>query len=153
MGLPWSATIVIPGLRGTSVASIEVRANPWKRGESRVVEKSNNNQVKRIKWKRNLYYHSPHFPAPWWKSGIVCDSSQTRRNEYGGPHRLGDSRDEKGNIGQKRGRRKPLSHPDITIKCSLTLCCIERGEQERRHSSLMKEWGFGRIRDGPKDEE
>lgn len=59
--------------------------------------------------------------------------------EYGCPRGLGDSQDEKGNILQTGGRRKPRSHPDITIKCSLTLCCIERGEQERRHSSLMKE--------------
>lgn len=40
---------------------------------------------------------------------------------------------------RKGGRRKPLSHPDISIKCSLTLCCIEKEGQERRHSSLVNE--------------
>ena len=38
-----------------------------------------------------------------------------------------------------------LSHPDITIKCSLTLCCKERGIQEKRHSSPVKEYGFGGL--------
>lgn len=59
--------------------------------------------------------------------------------EYGGRGGLGDSHDEKGNILEKGARRKPFSHPDITIKCSLTLCCIETGGQERTHSSPMKE--------------
>ena len=58
----------------------EVRANPQK--ESRE-KKSNNNQVKRKKWKRNLYYHSLHFPAMYWKNQLACHSSQTPTQEYG----------------------------------------------------------------------
>jgi len=62
----------------------------------------------------------------------------------------GDSHHGRANIVERARERglafgEALSHPDISIKCSLTLCCIERGVQEKRHSPPVKEYGFGGL--------
>lgn len=105
----------------------------------------------------------PAFPSDCGgKIGLVCHSSQTPRGwrggidgvfvGVGGHTRLVDSHDVEGdNISAKWGpcicKITPPhpSHPTVSIKCGLTLCCIGSAEQEKNHGSPIKEGGFGGL--------
>lgn len=54
---------------------------------------------------------------------------------------------------QRESERERESHPAVSIKCAVTLCCIASPKQEKEHSAHPKKLGFGGLGTGRKDRE